>query len=107
MHTLLIIDDNAIVREGVAFLLREAGYSVVTAKDGQAAIAQLQDGLPDLILLDMLMPGEMDGWRFLEDVKRQARTKPVPILVTTGTDSLTPEWAAAQGCAGILHKPVD
>src|SRR5439155_814081 len=93
-------------REGLAAVLRKAGYGVVTASDGMEALVQLRSGpAPDLVLLDMLMP-VLDGWRFLEEVKKQAASASVPIVVTTGT-ILTREWAAAQGCAGLLRKPVE
>jgi CheY-like chemotaxis protein len=102
----LVVEDNAGAREGMAAVLRQAGYGVVMASDGLEALVQLRAGsVPDLILLDMLMP-VLDGWRFLEEIKKLAGSASIPVIVTTST-ILTPEWAAAQGCAGFLRKPVD
>src|SRR5438105_1241140 len=81
-------------------------YEVMLAADGQAALDLLQRGsLPHLILLDMLMP-VLDGWHFLEQLKRLPFLADIPIIVVTGT-ILTPEWALAHGCCGILHKPIE
>jgi CheY-like chemotaxis protein len=103
--TILVVEDNDIAREGLAAVLRRAGYSVATAENGQEALSVLgADPAPDLILLDMLMP-VLDGWHFLDRLKRSPR-KAVPVVVTTGT-ILTPEWAAAHGCAGFIGKPVE
>jgi CheY-like chemotaxis protein len=102
----LVVEDNAIAREGLAVVLRRAGYEVVTATNGQEAIDLLGAGpRPDLILLDMLMP-VLDGWHFLGLLRGRGPAPPVPVVVTTGT-ILTREWAAANGCAGFLHKPID
>jgi CheY-like chemotaxis protein len=106
LKTVLVVEDNAGAREGLAAVLRHAGYGVVTAADGLEALVQLRAGsAPDLILLDMLMP-VLDGWRFLDEIKKLAGSVSIPVVVTTST-ILTPEWAAAQGCAGFLRKPVD
>jgi CheY-like chemotaxis protein len=105
-RTILVVEDNDVAREGLAAALRGAGYGVVLAEDGQEALQALRRGPPpDLIVLDMLMP-VLDGWRFLEEVRREAPDPGVPIVVTTGT-ILTREWAEAHGCAGFLRKPVE
>ncbi len=103
---LLVVEDNAVAREGLAAVLRHAGYEVLTARDGQEALDRLRAGLvPDLILLDMLMEG-MDGWRFLAALENWPQRASVPIIVTTGT-ILTREWAEQNGCQGFLHKPIE
>src|SRR5262249_6314389 len=67
---------------------------------------QLRAGLaPDLILLDMFMPA-LDGSDVLDELKRLSGAAPAPVVITTGA-ALTPEWAAARGCAGFLRKPVE
>jgi CheY-like chemotaxis protein len=103
--TLLVVEDNAILRKGLAAVLREEGFAVVTAANGREALDWLrEDPPPDLILLDMLLP-VLDGWRFLELLKEGPAS--VPVIVTTEVANLSPEWAAAHGCAGFLHKPLD
>jgi CheY-like chemotaxis protein len=103
---LLVVEDNAAARKGLAAFLRAEGFAVVTAADGEEALDRLRAGpAPDLILLDMLMP-VLDGWHFLQRLKSDGPDASVPVIVTTGT-ILTREWAAAHGCAGFLHKPID
>jgi putative two-component system response regulator len=104
-QVVLVVEDDDDVRGLLAAALSKAGYAVVLAVDGQQALDILaQPPLPDLILLDMLMPG-MDGWHFLRHVKAQPPMRAVPIVVMTGT-ILTLEWAQAHGGCGILHKPI-
>jgi len=104
--TILVVEDNAITREGPGVILADAGHAVVLAEDGRRALELLRTGsAPDLILLDMLMP-VLDGWHFLQQLKGQPHLKAVPIIIVTGT-ILTTEWAQAHGCAGFVPKPVD
>src|SRR5688572_21116373 len=96
VRTILVVEDDAAAREGMAALLGHEGYRVVTAADGRAALDQLRSGLdPDLVLLDMLMP-VLDGWHFLEELKAQGPPTHVPVVVTTSTN-LTREWAEDHG----------
>src|SRR5262245_57028321 len=102
----MVVEDNASAREGIADTLRGEGFAVSTAADGQEALLRLGAGpLPDLILLDMLLP-VLDGWHFLKAIQAQQQLAGVPVVVTTGT-ILTREWAADHGCAGLLRKPLD
>ena len=103
---ILVVEDNDVAREGLAVVLRREGYGVLTAANGEEALSHLRAGpRPDLILLDMLMP-VLDGWHFLERLKREGPESPVPIIITTST-ILSPEWALANGCQGFLHKPIE
>jgi CheY-like chemotaxis protein len=103
--TVLVIEDNAIAREGLVVVLRHHGYAPITAADGSIALSLLAEGVfPDLILLDMVLP-IVDGWQFL-DLFRAGPLAPTPVILTTGT-GLSRNWAEAHGCAGILHKPFD
>jgi CheY-like chemotaxis protein len=75
--TILIIEDNAIVREAIAALLKSRGFRAETARNGTQALAMLLTPLnPDVILLDMLLP-EVDGWQFLREVGH-SRHRSVP-----------------------------
>lgn len=101
---LLVVEDNAVARAGLAALLRREGYRVELAGNGQEALDYLANSPPpDLILLDMLMP-VLDGWHFLERLRRDG--PPVPVVVTTGT-ILTLAWAASHGCQGFVRKPIE
>jgi CheY-like chemotaxis protein len=104
---LLVVEDNEIAREGLALVLRRAGFVVVMAADGEEALAHLRSGPPpDLILLDMMLPGT-DGWAFLERRRREPAVASVPILITTGLGVASAEWAEALGAVGCLRKPIE
>jgi CheY-like chemotaxis protein len=106
MQTLLVVEDNAVAREGLAVVLRREGFRVVPTADGEDALKQLRAGpRPDLILLDMLMP-VLDGWHFLDWFRREGPWPPAPVVVVTGTN-LTREWAKDHGCPGFIRKPID
>jgi CheY-like chemotaxis protein len=101
----MIVEDNEVVREGLAAILRREGYAVALAANGTAALEYLRDNPPpSLITLDMLMPG-LDGWGLLDALRRLERPLAVPILIVTATN-LTGEWATDHGCVGLVRKPV-
>jgi CheY-like chemotaxis protein len=102
---ILVVEDNDVVREGFAVILRQEGHEVALAANGQQALDPLRRGpRPDLILLDMLMP-VVDGWQFLQRFRPEGPEQP-PVLVITST-ILTREWARDHGCEGFLRKPVE
>jgi CheY-like chemotaxis protein len=102
----LVVEDNEVAREGLATILGRAGYEVALAANGQVALDLLRAGPPvDLILLDMLMP-VLDGWHFLERLRRQGPRPLPPIVIATGTN-LTLEWARDHGCQGFVKKPIE
>lgn len=100
----LVVEDNAIAREGLAVILRHRGFAVTTAADGRAGRDAVTASRPDVILLDMRLP-DADGADFLDWLKGTPQES-VPVIVTTGSN-LTREWAVAHGCAGFLKKPFD
>ncbi len=99
-RTILIVEDNAVTREGLAVILAREGYATRTARTGLEALDAVADAPPDLILLDMLLP-VLDGWKVLDRLKAD-----IPVIIVTGT-ILTPEWASEHGTAGFLKKPID
>ena len=102
----LVVEDNEVAREGLAVVLQRAGCEVTLAADGREALDLLRSGPPpQLILLDMLMP-VLDGWHFLERLKRQGPRPLPPIVITTGAN-LTLEWALDHGCQGFVRKPIE
>ncbi len=104
---ILVVEDNAIVREGTGVVLRQAGYAADLASDGTAALALLrQDVRPDLILLDMMLPGR-DGWAVLEELRRDPALAGVPVLILTGLGIASTEWAVSLGATEVLRKPVE
>jgi CheY-like chemotaxis protein len=103
---LLLVEDNAATREALQSFLKNAGYQVAVAANGQKALEYLaREPHPDLILLDMLMP-VMDGWAFLEQLDRLNPPPAAPLIITT-SGITTREWALAHGAAGFVQKPID
>lgn len=107
--TVLIIEDDSIQREMLATKLRQRGFTVESAPEGNQALNQLSSGLvPDLILLDMLLPyGERDGWWFLKERQRIPALAAVPVVIMTSLSVACPAWAVSLGAAGLLRKPFE
>jgi two-component system, OmpR family, alkaline phosphatase synthesis response regulator PhoP len=100
---ILIVDDEDLLRELVAEVLADAGYTVREAKDGTVAITSLaQEGAPDLMLLDLGMKG-IDGWGVLKEVA--ALSHPPRVLIMTGRGEIVPPGKLAAYVTGHLHKP--
>jgi CheY-like chemotaxis protein len=102
----LVVEDDPDVREATSMALVEAGYSVVAASSGRAAIDQLMMGScrPTTILLDLTMP-IMDGREFMTELQRLPAHSSVGVVLTSGQDDLG-DVAAALGAGGYLRKPI-
>jgi CheY-like chemotaxis protein len=106
--TILIVEDNTIQREGLAMALRQRGFSVLPAADGQEAIDLLERSNPDLVLLDMLIPkDDADGWWFLKQRRKIPRLASIPVLITTAMTVASKEWANSLGAVELVRKPFD
>jgi CheY-like chemotaxis protein len=103
-RNLLVVDDDALMRELISLLLQGEGYQVREAADGQEALDQLRQGpVPDCILLDLGMP-RMDGRQFLSRQRHDPRLASIPVLLVSGQPHLA-EQAAFLGVADYLQKP--
>jgi CheY-like chemotaxis protein len=102
--SVLVVDDDTDLREGLCDILVEEGYSVIGATDGADALAHLNEfALPDVVLLDLRMP-RMDGYEFLERRQGDPLLKDVPVIVISSTSE--PERLHFSGVA-TLNKPVN
>ena len=100
----MIVDDNEDSRNSMALCLRNLGHTVTCAPNGREALALVLGELPDVILLDLLMP-EMDGPSFLEVVRSYLRIQSLPVVVLTGVgDSPMIERARTLRVNTILVK---
>jgi GAF domain-containing protein/DNA-binding response OmpR family regulator len=81
----LVVDDDAEVRQLLRRMLESEGYAVVEAENGRVAIARLHDGPPSLILLDLMMP-EMNGFEFVTELRRHEGWRAIPVVVITARD---------------------
>jgi len=102
--TVLVVEDDADTRELWADVLRDAGYRILTARNGREALEILlrEEHTPDVMVLDMLMP-EMDGWQLHAAMKVKPRFSRIPILACSGSASTL---YAAPVSRDYLLKPV-
>lgn len=105
--TALIIDDSTTMRQMVAFTLREAGYQVVEAENGQDALDKINAQPVNVVITDLNMP-VMDGFTFIKSVRAMAAFKFLPILMLTTESQLSKkEQGKAAGATGWIVKPFD
>lgn len=103
----LTVDDASTIRKLVAFTLGKAGYQVVEAADGNAALAGLQRQPVDLVITDVNMPG-MDGIELVRRIRALPSMRAVPVLVlTTESDPESKNRARAAGATGWIVKPFE
>jgi CheY-like chemotaxis protein len=85
-HTILLIDDEENVREALKTQLESIGnYQIITADGGANGLRKVQETLPDLIILDLMMP-DIDGFTVLNMLEQEARTQKIPVIILTAKD---------------------
>lgn len=106
-HKVLAVDDNIDTVLILTAVLQKAGYLVITAKDGFEAIEKTGKDLPELILLDLMMP-KMNGFEVCRAVRDNPKTSHIPILMLTAkTDPFSREQGLALGANEYLTKPLN
>jgi signal transduction histidine kinase len=104
--TILVVDDDSVVREFMSAALEDAGFVVATAADGESAVKLCVENPPDLVIADVLMPG-MDGFQLCEELRKRPETEYVPILVATGLDDVSSIVRAFDvGATDFINKPL-
>jgi CheY-like chemotaxis protein len=103
MTKILLVEDSKFMRLTTERALARAGYEVSSASDGDEALRMAQAKLPDLILLDMLLP-KMSGLDVLKALKKDPVTKGIPVVVITSMGQRNAARLAADGAAGFLEK---
>lgn len=105
-ETILIVEDNDVLRQGLQDLLEAEGYAVLTAANGIDGLAQMQSLPPDLILADISMP-EMDGYEFFEAVRTRSEWLSIPFIFLTARKGRGDIFAGKKlGAEDYLVKPV-
>lgn len=103
--TILIVDDDPPIVEGLSELLEDEGYHVAAAADGRAALDLLRRGLrPCVIVLDLMMPG-MDGWGFRREQMKDAELREIPVIVVSAAGLDETSVKAQLGDVEFLPKP--
>lgn len=101
----LIIDDNTTDLEALSDYLKDSGYRVLVAQSGEAALELLEDNLPDVILLDILMP-ELDGFETCQRIKSNERTRDIPVMLMAAVTETVDKVKGFQlGAVDYITKP--
>jgi CheY-like chemotaxis protein len=103
MISILLIEDSKFLRLATERALARAGYGVCCAIDGDEALTMAHDKLPDLILLDMLLP-KMSGPDVLKALKKDPATKTIPVVVMTGLSKMNAAHLQEDGAFAFLEK---
>jgi twitching motility two-component system response regulator PilH len=104
---ILVVDDSPTDRQYMLETLAKRGYQVVTAENGEDAIVKAKAELPDLILMDVVMPG-LNGYQATRQITRDDATKHIPVIMCTSKGAETDKiWGMRQGANDYLVKPVD
>jgi CheY-like chemotaxis protein len=105
MKKILIIEDHADMRELLTWQVELMGYAALAARQGSEGLQKAQSENPDLIILDIMMPG-MDGWQAARELKANLATKDIPILAATALFR-DPDLKTCidSGCDGYIVKP--
>ncbi|NJL84135.1 MAG: response regulator [Chloroflexaceae bacterium] len=107
MGTVLVVEDSLTDRQILASYLEQAGIQVATAASGEEALEKISQQQPDVIVLDVVLPGR-SGFEICRDLKGQEQTSKIPIIIcsTKGTE-MDRFWGMKQGADAYLPKPVD
>jgi CheY-like chemotaxis protein len=106
MPKILCVEDNPTQQEIYVRLLKESGFEVAVANDGAEAVEKARSWRPDLILMDLLMPG-MDGFEAIEIIRSQDDTRSIPILsISAWASDQSKERALAVGANEHFTKPI-
>jgi CheY-like chemotaxis protein len=106
MKKVLVADDKETGRELVRTVLEKTGFEVFEASDGEAAVAEARRVKPDLIILDIHMPG-LDGFGVIEKLRREENFTATPIIALTASAMMGDrERAMAAGFTGYITKPI-
>ena len=105
MHTVLVVEDEKDILELVTLNLQRQGYKTLSAANGIEGVAQAKANVPDLIILDIMMPGK-DGYAVFKDLKEDARTRTIPVLMLTAKGDVAHRIAGLElGVEDYMGKP--
>ena len=107
MARILVVEDDIDICHLVGLLLERAGHNVMMAADGAEGVVLAQRSLPDLIVMDLILP-RLDGWMAIGQLKGDPRTMHIPILVLSAHAQVDDRMRArSAGCDDFLTKPFD
>ena len=103
----MVIDDSPTERAYLENLLKKKGFDVILVDSGEAAIERAKTDRPDLILMDVVMPG-LNGFQATRAITREESTKHIPVIICTTKDQETDKiWGLRQGAKDYVTKPIN
>jgi twitching motility two-component system response regulator PilH len=103
---ILLVDDSPTERHSINEILVSGGYEVLIAEDGEKGIAKAKSDKPDLVLMDVVMPG-MNGFQACRAITSDDATKHIPVILCTSKNQETDKiWGVRQGAKDYITKPV-
>ena len=107
IQKILLVDDSKTELHYLSELLSKRGYAVRTAENGEDAMRRLGEEKPDLILMDIVMPG-VDGFRATRTLANDPATRAIPVIMVSSKNQETDKvWGMRQGARDYIVKPVD
>lgn len=107
IQKILLVDDSKTELHHLSEILTKHGYAVRTAANGEEALRRLAEDKPDLILMDVVMPGQ-NGFQLTRQITRDTRYADVPVIMCTSKNQETDKvWGMRQGARDYVVKPVD
>ncbi|MCH8551704.1 MAG: twitching motility response regulator PilH [Natronospirillum sp.] len=107
MAKILIVDDSPTETYAFKTMLEKHGYEVLTAENGADGVAVARKEMPDVVLMDIVMPG-LNGFQATRQLAKGEDTSHIPVVIVTTKDQETDKvWGKRQGAKGYLVKPVD
>ncbi|MEW9899482.1 response regulator [Chitinivorax sp. PXF-14] len=104
---ILVVDDSPTERHFLSEILTKNGFEVFTAESGEEAVTKSKQVLPDLILMDVVMPG-LNGFQATRSITREETTKHIPVIMCTSKGQETDKiWGLRQGAKDYVVKPVN
>ena len=107
MARVLIVDDSPTETYKMSSILSKYGYEILTAETGEQGVAAAKKELPDVVLMDVVMPG-LNGFQATRQLSKDEATSHIPVIIVTTKDQETDKvWGKRQGARDYLTKPVD
>ncbi len=105
MNKVLVVEDSPPQREMITALLKDSGLSVTSASDGVEALEQIAEALPDIVVLDVVMP-RMNGYELCRRLKSDPKTQKLPVVMcSTKGEEFDRYWGMKQGADAYIAKP--